>query len=78
MPLTVKASEARAQFPTIAKRVHDDNIEITVIKGSRPYVKIVPIGTGTDDSGNGKQVGYLNAYLGAADEYHDLFEALSK
>ena len=28
MPLTVKASEARAQFPTIAKRVYEDNIEI--------------------------------------------------
>ena len=43
MPLTVKASEARAQFPTIAKRVYEDNIEVTVIKGSKPYVKIVPI-----------------------------------
>ena len=40
MPLTVKASEARAQFPSIAKRVHEDNIEVTVIKGSKPYVKI--------------------------------------
>ena len=39
MPLTVKASEARAQFPTIAKRVYEDNIEVTVIKGSKPYVK---------------------------------------
>ena len=42
MPLTVKASEARAQFPTIAKRVYEDNIEVTVIKGSKPYVKSFP------------------------------------
>lgn len=78
MPLTVKASEARAQFPTIAKRVHDDNIEITVIKGSKPYVKIVPIEVGVEDSGDDKQADYFNAYLDAADEYRDLFEALSK
>ena len=36
MPLTVKASEARAQFPTIAKRVYEDNIEVTVIKEAAP------------------------------------------
>ena len=51
MPLTVKASEARAQFPSIAKRVHEDNIEVTVIKGSKPYVKIVPI----DQPSNGEE-----------------------
>ena len=49
MPLTVKASEARAQFPSIAKRVHEDNIEVTVIKGSKPYVKIVPIDPHSED-----------------------------
>ena len=43
MPLTVQASEARAQFPKIARKVHDDGVEITVIRGSRPYVKIVPL-----------------------------------
>ena len=75
MPLTVKASEARAQFPSIAKRVHEDNLEVTVIKGSKPYVKIVPIDQPSDDE-NG--TAYLEAYLDAADEYHDLFEALSK
>ena len=76
MPLTVKASEARASFPSIAKRVHDDNIEVTVFKGSKPYVKIVPIGAPSNDEGAG--AAYLEAYLGAADEYRDLFEALSK
>ena len=72
MPLTVKASEARAQFPTIAKRVY----EVTVIKGSKPYVKIVPIDDNASDGENGTM--YLDAYLEAADEYRDLFEALSK
>ena len=52
MPLTVKASEARAQFPTIAKRVYEDNIEVTVIKGSKPYVKIVPIDDNASDGEN--------------------------
>ena len=75
MPLTGKASEARAQFPSIAKRVHEDNIEVTVIKGSKPYVKIVPI----DQPSNGEEESmYLEAYETAADEYRDLFEALSK
>ena len=76
MPLTVKASEARAQFPTIAKRVYEDNIEVTVIKGSKPYVKIVPIDDNASDGENGTM--YLDAYLEAADEYRDLFEALSE
>ena len=76
MPLTVKASEALAQFPTIAKRVYEDNIEVTVIKGSKPYVKIVPIDDNASDGENGTM--YLDAYLEAADEYRDLFEALSK
>ena len=76
MPLTVKASEARAQFPTIAKRVHEDNVEVTVIKGSKPYVKIVPIDQGSDGAGNKDM--YLNAYYDAVDEYRDLFEELSK
>lgn len=76
MPLTVKASEARAQFPTIAKRVHEDNVEVTVIKGSKPYVKIVPIDQGSDGTGNKDM--YLNAYYDAVDEYRDLFEELSK
>lgn len=75
MPLTVKASEARAQFPTIAKRVYEDNIEVTVIKGSKPYVKIVPIDQPSDGE---EDTMYLDAYLNSADEYHDLFEALSK
>ena len=75
-PLTVKASEARAQFPTIAKRGYEDNIEVTVIKGSKPYVKIVPIDDNASDGENGTM--YLDAYLEAADEYRDLFEALSK
>ena len=70
------ASEARAQFPTIAKRVYEDNIEVTVIKGSKPYVKIVPIDDNASDGENGTM--YLDAYLEAADEYRDLFEALSK
>ena len=76
MSLTVKASEARAQFPKIAKQVHDGNIEVTVIKGSRPYVKIVPIDY--PSLADAKQADYLQAYEDAADEYHDLFEALSK
>lgn len=59
MPLTVKASEARAQFPTIAKRVYEDNIEVTVIKGSKPYVKIVPIDDNASDGENGTM--YLDA-----------------
>lgn len=74
MPFTVKASEARAQFPTIARRVHEDNIEVTVIKGSKPYVKIVPIDQGNSDEE--RQQDYFSAYLEAADEYRDLFEAL--
>ncbi|MEG1435113.1 MAG: prevent-host-death protein [Gordonibacter sp.] len=74
MPLTVKASEARAQFPTIAKRVHEDNVEVPVIKGSKPYVKIVPI----DPPLNGENKSrYLDAYNEAVGEYRDLFEALS-
>ena len=76
MPLTVKASEARAQFPSIAKRVHEDNVEVTVIKGSKPYVKIVPIDPPSTNGEEGTM--YLDAYLDAADEYRDLFEALSK
>lgn len=76
MPLTVKASEARAQFPTIAKRVHEDNIEVTVIKGSKPYVKIVPIDSHLDEDKH--ETMYLTAYQTAVEEYHDLFEALSK
>lgn len=75
MPLTVKASEARAHFPNIAKRVYEDNIEVTVIKGSKPYVKIVPI---DQPSSGEKETMYLDAYQEAADEYRDLFEALSK
>lgn len=75
MPFTVKASEARAQFPSIAKRVHEDNIEITVIKGSTPYVKIVPIDQPANEEDG---AGYFDAYKTAADEYRDLFEALSK
>ncbi|BAK45470.1 prevent-host-death protein [Eggerthella sp. YY7918] len=76
MPLTVKASEARAQFPTIAKRVHEDNIEVTVIKGSKPYVKIVPIDRSSE--GNGDDSMYVDAYQKIVDEYRDLFEELSK
>ena len=76
MPLTVKASEARAQFPSIAKRVHEDNIEVTVIKGSKPYVKIVPIRHSDTEDENGAM--YLDAYQEIAEEYRDLFEALSK
>lgn len=76
MPLTVKASEARAQFPSIAKRVHEDNIEVTVIKGSEPYVKIVPIRHSDTEDENGAM--YLDAYQEIAEEYRDLFEALSK
>ena len=75
MPLTVKASEARAQFPSIAKRVHEDNIEVTVIKGSKPYVRIVPIDPHSEDE-NGTM--YLEAYQEAVEEYRDSFEALSK
>jgi antitoxin (DNA-binding transcriptional repressor) of toxin-antitoxin stability system len=76
MPLTVKASEARANFPSIAKRVHENNIEVTVFKGSKPYVKIVPIDPPSTSGDDGST--YFDAYLGAADEYRDLFEALSK
>ena len=76
MPFTVKASEARAKFPSIARRVHEDNIEVTVIKGSRPYVKIVPIDP--SPAKNGEEDAYLSAYLDAADEYQDLFEALAR
>lgn len=80
MPLTVKASEAREHFPSIAKYVNENKVEVTVIKGSSPYVKIVPIdeppATGTNVSESNDK--YLNAYLQAADEYYDLFELLSK
>ena len=75
MPLTVKASEARAQFPSIAKRVHEDNIEVTVIKGSKPYVKIVPIDPHSEDENRATDP---EAYQEAVEEYRDLFEALSK
>lgn len=76
MPLTVKASEARAQFPAIAKRVHEDNVEVIVFKGSKPYVKIVPMGQHSDK--DEKDAMYMDAYYEAVDEYQDLFEALSK
>lgn len=56
--------------------MYEDNIEVTVIKGSKPYVKIVPIDDNASDGENGTM--YLDAYLEAADEYRDLFEALSK
>lgn len=74
MPMTVKASEARAQFPAIAKEVHDKNMEVTVIKGSKPYVKIVPIGPADIDP----QAAYLAADETFEQEYHDLFEALAR
>lgn len=80
MPLTVSASEARASFPRIAREVNENNIEVTVLKGSRPYVKIVPIGapeqvSQVDGAAAGEK--YLAAYAQAADEYRDLFEALA-
>lgn len=80
MPLTVSASEARASFPRIAREVNENNIEVTVLKDSRPYVKIVPIGaSGRAVQADGAAAGeaYLSAYAQAADEYRDLFEALA-
>ena len=41
MPLTVKASEATRAISDHLKSAYEDNIEVTV-KGSKPYVKIVP------------------------------------
>ncbi|RDB61370.1 prevent-host-death protein [Gordonibacter sp. 28C] len=75
MPMTVTASEARAQFPAIAKAVHENNMEVTVVKGSKPYVKIVPI---EKHEAIDAQAAYLAADEEFEQEYHDLFEALAR
>ena len=57
--------------------MYEDNIEVTVIKGTQTLCKkLVPIDDNASDGENGTM--YLDAYLEAADEYRDLFEALSK
>ena len=76
MPSQSKHRKPARNFRPLQKRVYEDNIEVTVIKGSKPYVKIVPIDDNASDGENGTM--YLDAYLEAADEYRDLFEALSK
>lgn len=78
MPVTVTASDARAQFPSIAKQVHDEGMEVTVFKGSKPYVKIVPINASVQSEKRHKSDPYYEAYLDAAEEYAELFERLAQ
>lgn len=59
MPLTVTASEARAEFPRISREVHDENVEVTVMKGSRPWVKIVPVASPSQQTRASAQTGTL-------------------
>lgn len=43
MNKTVSLSEARAHFSKICKYVNETGNTVTVIKNSKPYVKIEPI-----------------------------------
>ena len=73
MPLTVQASEARAQFPKIARKVHDEGVEVTVIRGSRPYVKIVPLVDIPEKKPSMVEIG--REFI---EEYDDVFKKLAE